>query len=118
MTLVAAGGHVHPGGLSVDLRTSRDHGAVPDRIDDPGRRRTKKPSWYEVMGIIDPRWVSFDPAVVGRDPFAQNVDWHGVVTHGHVQENDNHGSRSAAHTAAEFSGRVARRKRTTPAAAK
>jgi len=145
MTLVAAGGHVHPGGLWVDLRTSRGDGAVADRIDDPYAEPpprhaqtktvfrseakyyepagavswdasmtftkpdwrvavrkgdmlsvsavydTKRASWYEVMGIIDPLWVSYDPAVAGRDPFAQDVDWHGVVTHGHLHENDNHG---------------------------
>jgi plastocyanin len=26
-----------------------------------------------------------------KDPFSQPVDWHGLVTHGHLKENDNHG---------------------------
>ena len=46
------------------------------------------------MGIIDPLWYTSDPSVKGVDPFAQKVDWHGVVTHGHLPENDNHGGGS------------------------
>jgi hypothetical protein len=144
LTLVAAGGHVHPGGLWVDLKVSRGDSVPLGNGDDayraspPRNARTKtifrseakyyepagavswdasmtftKPgwrvavrkgdmlsvsavydtrqaSWYEVMGIIDPLWIT-SPDVAGRDPFAQSVDWHGVVTHGHLAENDNHG---------------------------
>jgi hypothetical protein len=46
------------------------------------------------MGIIDPLWYTSDPSVKGVDPFANKVDWHGVVTHGHLPENDNHGGGS------------------------
>jgi hypothetical protein len=42
------------------------------------------------MGIIDPLWITAS-GMGGRDPFTQPVDWHGVVTHGHLAENDNHG---------------------------
>jgi hypothetical protein len=56
---------------------------------------TARASWYEVMGIIDPLWIT-SSAVAGRDPFAQKVDWHGVVTHGHLAENDNHGGTGQA----------------------
>jgi hypothetical protein len=52
---------------------------------------TSKASWYEVMGIIDPLWFTAASVAPGVDPFAQRVDWHGVVTHGHLPENDNHG---------------------------
>jgi hypothetical protein len=52
---------------------------------------TTRASWYEVMGIIDPLWYTSDPSVKGIDPFARKLDWHGVVTHGHLPENDNHG---------------------------
>jgi hypothetical protein len=144
LTLVAAGGHVHPGGLWVDLTLSRGDGPPADIGNDaygappPRNARTRtifrseakyyepagavswdasmtftKPdwrvavrkgdmlsvsavyetaraSWYEVMGIIDPLWIT-SSAVPGRDPFAQKVDWHGVATHGHLAENDNHG---------------------------
>jgi hypothetical protein len=52
---------------------------------------TKRADWYEVMGIMDPVWFTFDPSVAGPDPFAKTIDWHSVVTHGHLAENDNHG---------------------------
>ena len=48
------------------------------------------------MGIIDPLWYTSDPSVKGVDPFTHKVDWHGVVTHGHLPENDNHGGRRQA----------------------
>jgi hypothetical protein len=125
-TLVAAGGHVHPGGLWVDLKSTR--GATTREIfrseakyyepagsvswdasmtfTKPGWRvavrkgdtlsvsatyDTTRASWYEVMGIIDPLWFTTDRSVKGVDPFARRIDWHGVVTHGHLPENDNHG---------------------------
>jgi len=127
MTLVAAGGHVHPGGLWVDLRSTRGGrtrnifrseakyyepaGAVSwdasmtftkpdwrvavrkgDTLSVSAVYDTSRASWYEVMGIMDPVWATFDPSVKGRDPFGRTpVDWHGVVTHGHLPENDNHG---------------------------
>ncbi len=126
VTLVAAGGHVHPGGLWVDLRSTRDEktkelfrseakyyepaGAVSwdasmtftkpdwrvavhkgDTLSVSTMYDTSRASWYEVMGIIDPLWYTSDPSVKGVDPFAHKVDWHGVVTHGHLPENDNHG---------------------------
>src|SRR3954471_10827200 len=125
-TLVAAGGHLHPGGLYVDLKQTRGDqtkeifrseakyfepaGAVSwdvamtftkpdwrvsvkkgDRLNVSATYDTKSASWYEVMGIMDPIWYSTDPAVAGKDPFAEDLDWHGVVTHGHLPENDNHG---------------------------
>jgi hypothetical protein len=52
---------------------------------------TRRASWYEVMGIIDPLWYTTDPTVTGADPFTTAIDWHGVVTHGHLPENDHHG---------------------------
>jgi hypothetical protein len=126
VTLVAAGGHVHPGGLWVDLKSSRGAdtktvfrseakyyepaGAVSwdasmtftkpswrvavrkgDTLSVSSTYDTTRASWYEVMGIIDPLWYTTDRTVAGVDPFARAVDWHGVVTHGHLAENDNHG---------------------------
>jgi hypothetical protein len=126
ITLVAAGGHVHPGGLWVDLRSSRGTdtktvfrseakyyepaGAVSwdasmtftkpswrvavrkgDTLSVSSTYDTTRASWYEVMGIIDPLWYTTDRKVAGVDPFTRAVDWHGVVTHGHLAENDNHG---------------------------
>jgi hypothetical protein len=126
LTLVAAGGHVHPGGLWVDLRSSRGDrtktifrseakyyepaGAVSwdasmtftkpdwrvavrkgDTLSVSTTYDSSRASWYEVMGIIDPLWYTAAPGAGGRDPFTQRIDWHGVVTHGHLPENDNHG---------------------------
>jgi hypothetical protein len=131
VTLVAAGGHVHPGGLWVDLKSTRagrskeifrseakyyePAGAVSwdasmtftkpdwrvavhkgDTLSVSATYDTTRASWYEVMGIIDPLWYTADPAVKGVDPFVRKVDWHGVVTHGHLPENDNHGGGKAA----------------------
>src|SRR3954469_20899988 len=126
LTLVAAGGHLHPGGLWVDLKQSRgdqtpeifrseakyfEHaGAVSwdvamtftkpdwrvavrkgDVLSVSSTYDTRRASWYEVMGIIDPLWYTTARGVKGRDPLSQHVDWRGAVTHGHLPENDNHG---------------------------
>ena len=126
LTLVAAGGHVHPGGLWVDLNSSRGDqtktifrseakyyepaGAVSwdasmtftkpdwriavrkgDTLSVSTTYDTARASWYEVMGIIDPLWYTTAPDVSGLDPFTQPIDSRGVVTHGHLPENDNHG---------------------------
>jgi plastocyanin len=131
VTLVAAGGHVHPGGLWVDLRSTRGGqtkrifrsearyyepaGAVSwdasmtftkpdwrvavrkgDTLSVSATYDTSRASWYEVMGIIDPLWYTTDADVGGVDPFAHPVDWHGVVTHGHLPENDHHGGAPSA----------------------
>jgi plastocyanin len=40
------------------------------------------------MGIMP---LFYAVGVPGTDPFAQPVDWHGVLTHGHLPENDHHG---------------------------
>jgi plastocyanin len=51
---------------------------------------TRKASWYESMGIM----VVFYAEGIqngAKDPFTQAIDWHGLVTHGHLKENDNHG---------------------------
>jgi hypothetical protein len=125
-TLVAAGGHLHPGGLHVDLKAMRGGrarelfrsearyyepaGAVSwdvsmtftkpdwrvavrrgDTLSVSATYDTRRASWYEVMGIIDPLWYTRDRTVTGADPFATAIDWHGVVTHGHLPENDHHG---------------------------
>jgi len=49
---------------------------------------TRRSSWYESMGIMP---TAFSPGGAGPDPFATNVDTPGAVTHGHLQENRNHG---------------------------
>jgi plastocyanin len=49
---------------------------------------SKRASWYEAMGIMG---TMFNPGGTGPDPFVTNVDRPGVLTHGHLAENRNHG---------------------------
>ena len=51
-----------------------------------------KASWYEVMGI-DILYLHYGTDGGGQDPFAAGVSipTTGVLTHGHLAENDNHG---------------------------
>jgi plastocyanin len=51
---------------------------------------TRQASWYESMGIMVVFYA--DGLVNGaKDPFTQAIDTRGLVTHGHLAENDNHG---------------------------
>ena len=135
-TLLATGGHLHPGGLHTDLYVTRPGatataeaapsvkgdtahifrseatyyepaGAVSwdvamsvtpedwkvnvkagDVISTTATYDTKRASWYESMGIMV-MWGT--DGQVGTDPFTKPVDAKGVLTHGHLAENDNHG---------------------------
>ena len=49
---------------------------------------SRRASWYEAMGIMQ---VAFSPGGSGPDPFEANVDVPGRITHGHLNENRNHG---------------------------
>jgi hypothetical protein len=49
---------------------------------------SKRASWYEAMGIMQ---VAFNPGGSGPDPFVTDVDVRGQTTHGHLDENRNHG---------------------------
>ncbi|TMK40281.1 MAG: hypothetical protein E6G56_08285 [Actinobacteria bacterium] len=53
---------------------------------------SKRASWYEVMGIMP---VAVAEGVPGVDPFTTPVDRPGVLTHGHLPENNNHGGANA-----------------------
>lgn len=48
--------------------------------------------WYEGMGIMV-AWMAAGPG--GNDPFTTAVDRPGMLTHGHLPENDNHGGKPA-----------------------
>ena len=54
-----------------------------------GTYDTSRASWYEAMAIM-PVAATRRP-VGGADPFATKVDVPGVLTHGHLPENDHHG---------------------------
>jgi plastocyanin len=49
----------------------------------------KNIAWYENMGLALLFIAPNDRS--GVDPFASAVDWHGVLTHGHLPENNVHG---------------------------
>jgi len=49
---------------------------------------TREASWYESMGIMP---VAFNAGGSGPDPFEVDVNVPGQVTHGHLDENRNHG---------------------------
>jgi hypothetical protein len=49
---------------------------------------TRHASWYESRGIMPLFYVD---GASGTDPFAAPVDSHGLLTHGHLPENDHHG---------------------------
>ena len=51
---------------------------------------TKYASWYESMGIMDTFYADgHQPGSI--DPFVEQPDINGELTHGHLKENDNHG---------------------------
>jgi plastocyanin len=52
---------------------------------------TTRASWYESMGL-GVVWMYDGPG--GKDPFTQKIDQQGVLTHGHLPENDNHGGKA------------------------
>jgi hypothetical protein len=54
-----------------------------------GTYDTSRASWYEAMAIM-PVAITRRP-VGGADPFTRPVDVAGVLTHGHLPENANHG---------------------------
>ena len=51
---------------------------------------TKNASWYESMGIMV-LWAADVGDATGPDPYQAKVDVKGILTHGHLAENDNHG---------------------------
>jgi plastocyanin len=51
---------------------------------------SSRASWYESMGL-GVVWVYDGPG--GTDPFSAKINQKGVLTHGHLRENDNHGGR-------------------------
>jgi plastocyanin len=53
---------------------------------------SKRGSWYEAMGIMVV-WMADTGS--GADPFHKPVDVSGVLTHGHLGENDQHGGKPA-----------------------
>jgi plastocyanin len=59
-----------------------------DKLSITATYETKLASWYEGMGIMV-AWLAY--GATGRDPFTTSVNEPGILTHGHLPENDNHG---------------------------
>ena len=125
VTLITTAGHLHPGGLSTDLRVRRGNtvkrlfrsgaryfepagavswdvsmGATPpgwrvklqagDRLSVAATYDVGRADWYEVMGIM-PVAVYDGVGVGGKDALSNEIPQQGVLTHGHLDENRNHG---------------------------
>jgi plastocyanin len=128
--LVHTFGHLHPGGLHVDLTLEREGrdarlfastakyfepaGAVSWDVSMTATRPdwavavrpgdvlkvsatydTTRASWYESMGLAV---VWMYDGEGGANPFTEKVDEPGVLTHGHLPENDNHGGKQTTLT--------------------
>jgi plastocyanin len=126
VTLIATAGHLHPGGLDMQMRDTRNGetntlftsdahyyepagevswdvamGGTPpswkvqvqagDRVSVHATYDARRADWYEVMGIMPV--AVYDKADIGgkdaQDPTLAQTN--GVLTHGHLSENDNHG---------------------------
>jgi plastocyanin len=78
----------------VSMTTSPDDWAVAVKAGDTlgitTTYDTRKASWYESMGL-GVVWM-YDGSG-GKDPFTQKIDQQGVLTHGHLPENDHHGGK-------------------------
>jgi hypothetical protein len=61
-----------------------------DRIDVSTTYDVRKASWYEAMGIMV-AWYADGAQPGAADPFTDTVDTQGLLTHGHLPENDSHG---------------------------
>ncbi len=86
-----------PVSWDVSLTASRPDWRVKARAGDTLRitstYENKRGAWYEAMGIVLLYLAPDDTS--GIDPFKAPVDWKGVLTHGHLPENDNHGGGTA-----------------------
>jgi plastocyanin len=61
-----------------------------DKLIVTGTYDVHKASWYESMAIMP---VGFSPGdTTGIDPFSGKLNTKGVLNHGHLPENDNHGA--------------------------
>jgi len=61
-----------------------------DKVNIHAAYDSSRASWYESMGIMDTFYADgHQPGSV--DPFAQEPAIDGLLTHGHLRENDNHG---------------------------
>jgi plastocyanin len=63
-----------------------------DRLNVSATYDTRRASWYESMGIMVVFWA--DGTKRGaKNPFKSRIDTHGLLTHGHLPENNHHGGK-------------------------
>ena len=81
----------------VSMTTTRDDWAVAvkagDELSISTTYDTSRASWYESMGL-GVVWMHDGPG--GTDPFTGTIKQRGVLTHGHLPENNNHGGEDHA----------------------
>jgi plastocyanin len=63
-----------------------------DRLDVSSTYDTRNASWYEVMGIMV-IFVADGHRPGAKDPFKSKIDTRGLLTHGHLAENNHHGGK-------------------------
>ena len=63
-----------------------------DRLDVSATYDTSHASWYESMGIMVVFWTEGTKGGA-KDPFKSRVDTRGLLTHGHLPENNHHGGK-------------------------
>jgi plastocyanin len=63
-----------------------------DRLNISATYDTSRASWYESMGIMV-AWYADGTEGKAKNPFKSEVDWHGLLTHGHLAENNHHGGK-------------------------
>jgi plastocyanin len=64
-----------------------------DRLNVSATYDTRRASWYESMGIMVVFWApGHRPG--SKDPFTQKIDTRGLLTHGHLPENNHHGGKA------------------------
>jgi plastocyanin len=64
-----------------------------DKVDVSTTYDTRNASWYEVMGIM-PFFYADGKKPGAKDPFTSKIDTTGLLTHGHLAENRNHGGKA------------------------
>ena len=62
-----------------------------DKLNVSATYDSARASWYESMGIMNV-WYATGHEAGAKDPFTSAVDTRGVVSHGRLPENDNHGN--------------------------
>ncbi len=80
--------------MTVSRPTWRVQLKTGDVLSVSGTYDTHRASWYEAMAIM-PSTIYDGTGVGGVDPFVKRPNIHGLLTHGHLAENNGHGGSNA-----------------------